>query len=91
MPAVKYPTISNIREEQQFTVVNGSSSEMLPVSFEIPQGSILGPTLFTLFANDLLSTVSSGSVYMIADDTTVYCMSDTAEKIIVQINTAVRE
>ena len=28
---------------------------------------------------------------MFADDTTVYCISDTAEKIIAQINTAVRE
>ena len=51
----------------------------------------MGPTLFTLFTNDLLSSVSSGYVCMFADDTTVYCMSDTAEKIIVQINTAVRE
>ena len=51
----------------------------------------MGPTLFTLFTNDLLSSVSSGYVYMFADDTTVYCMSDTAEKIIAQLNTAVRE
>ena len=51
----------------------------------------MGPTLFTLFTNDLLSSVSSGYVCMFADDTTVYCMRDTAEKIIVQINTAVRE
>ena len=86
-----YPTISNMREKQQFTVVNGSSSEMLPVSFEIPQGSILGPALFTLLTNDLLFSVSSGSVYMFADDTTVYCTSDTAEKSIAQLNTALRE
>ena len=68
---------SYLKERQQFTVVNGSTSEMLRVSFGIPQGSVLGPTLFTLFTKDLSSSVSSGSVYMFADDTTVYCMSDT--------------
>ena len=30
-------------------------------------------------------------MYMFADDTTVYCMSDTAEKSIAQLNTALRE
>ena len=64
---------------------------MIPISFGIPQGSVLGPTLFTLFTNDLPSSVSSGSVYMFADDTTVYCMSDTAEKSIAQLNSALRE
>ena len=82
---------SYLKERQQFTAVNGSTSEMIPISFGIPQGSVLGPTLFTLFTNDLPSSVSSGSVYMFADDTTVYCMSDTAEKSIAQFNSALRE
>ena len=43
------------------------------------------------FTNDLPSSVSSGSVFMFADDTTVYCISETAEKSIVQLNSALRE
>ena len=82
---------SYLKERQQFTDVNGSTSEMIPISFGIPQGSVLGPTLFTLFTNDLPSSVSSGSVYMFADDTTVYCISDKAEKSIAKLNSALRE
>ena len=82
---------SYLNGRQQFTAVNGSTSEMTPISFGIPQGSVLGPTLFTLFTNDLPSSVSSGSVFMFADDTTVYCISETAEKSIVQLNSALRE
>ena len=82
---------SYLKERQQYTAVNGSTSEMIPISFGIPQGCVLGLTLFTLFTNDLPSSVSSGSVYMFADDTTVYCISDTAEKSIAKLNSALRE
>ena len=80
-----------LKERQQYTAVNGSTSEMILISFGIPQGSVLGPTLFTLFMNDLPSSVSSGSVYMFADDTTVYCISGRAQKSIAKLNSALRE
>ena len=44
---------------------------MLNVTCAIPRGSVLGPTLFALCTNDLPSAVTSGSIFMFADDTTV--------------------
>lgn len=41
----------------------------------MPQGSILGPLLFTLFMNDLPFAVSDG-VTLYADDTTVLVTGD---------------
>ena len=76
---------------QQFTALNGVKSDLLPVSMGIPQGSILRPTVFVLFTNDLTSSVPSGAVYMYADDTTIYCVGETADLAIDQLDKALRE
>ena len=66
---------SYLNGRMQYTAVNGYNSDTMPVSVGIPQGSVLGPTLFSLFVNDLPSSVKSGSVYLFADDVTIYCIN----------------
>ena len=43
---------SYLRGRQQVTIVNGVPSGILPLSYGIPQGSVLGSTLFSMFTND---------------------------------------
>ena len=49
------------------------------------------PTLFTLFTNDLPSSVKSGELFMYADDTTVYCIGENVDQAIGQLNKALEE
>ena len=61
------------------------------MSYGIPQGSVLGPTLFSMFTNDLPTSVVSGLVYKFADDTTIYCIGTSADEATTQLNLAMHE
>ena len=56
-------------------VRDGKSSQEFPVSTGVPQGSILGPTLFLLHINDLRDGFISG-IGIYANDTTLYSEFD---------------
>ena len=64
--------ISCFLSKRRFWVVlDGTSSQELPINAGIPQGSILGPTLFLLYITDLPDNVIC-NIAIYADDTTLY-------------------
>ena len=60
-----------LSNRKQKVRVNGSESQWAPVLSGIPQGSILGPILFSLFVNDLPGEVK-GLISLFADDSKMY-------------------
>ena len=62
---------SYLHDQMQRVTAFGVNSLALPVTSGVPQGSILDPMLFLLYANSLPGTVKSSHVAAFADDTKI--------------------
>ena len=82
--------MSYLSGRSQLVLLSGKCSESLQLNQEVPQGSCLGPLLFTLYASKLFEVVKRHlpSVHAYADDTQLYlafkpgCASSTNDAIV---------
>ena len=63
---------SYLQWRKQKVTVPGATSREFPVTFGVPQGSVLGLILFLLFVDDLPNTVKTSKVACYADDTKIF-------------------
>jgi len=62
-----------LTNRSQCVKVNATMSSYLPISSGVPQGSVIGPLLFTLFINDIIDLFDSPTkAILFADDIKIY-------------------
>ena len=63
---------SYLSHRQQFVCYNGHISSLTPITYGVPQGSILGPLLFLIYINDIVNSSEIFKFILFADDSNLY-------------------
>ena len=69
----------------QTITANGGRSAPLTVKQGVPQGSILGPLLYLVYANDIAGAITKSKFTLYADDTVIYSSSKNINRAIANI------
>ena len=84
---VSYDWLSNyLRNSRQYVKVDDHSSSLLDVTCGVPQGSVLGPTLFLLYINDLCNTFDDLKFVLFADDKNIFCSGNSMMELEMLLN-----
>lgn len=75
-----------LTSRQQVTQLGCNTSEVGSLNYGVPQGSILGPTLFNIYMNNLPLIFNTVSVKMYADDTILFKSIDLFNDVEYQLN-----
>lgn len=77
-PAISW-FMSYLTDRQQCTRIGISTSDPLPVNYGVPQGSILGPLLFTIYMSDLPHVSNHCELESFVDDTKLFLAFSTMD------------
>jgi hypothetical protein len=74
---------SYLYNRYQYTVVNDVNSHYCKITMGLPQGSILGPLMYTIFVNDMFNVNGSVKCVLYADDTVIIVSAKTTEDLFI--------
>ena len=60
--------INFLKNRYKRVCVDGIKTEYLPINCGVPQGTVLGPLLFSIMINDIKTALDSNLLFKIADD-----------------------
>ena len=79
-----------LSSRHQKVVLPGATSNLSLVSAGVPQGSILGPLLFLIYINDIVSDIGS-NINLFADDTSLYMVVHSPDVAAIQIQSILKK
>ena len=77
---------SYMTNRNQFVQFLDEKSNLAPVRYGVPQGSVLGPLLFLLYINDIVNATIGGDFVLYADDTNIFVAANSREGVYEKAN-----
>ena len=78
---------SYLENRKQYVCFNCTDSGYLPITCGVPQGSILGPSLFLLYVNELCNVSTRLTSILFADDTSCFIEGTDMSDMCIQLST----
>ena len=81
---------SYLTNRKQYINANNSSSDHIDICYGVPQGSVLGPLFFNIYANEISHLQLNMDVVQYADDTVLMCSGADLTELVTKANTALQ-
>ena len=82
---------SYLSNRTQITSFQKELSDQCTVEYGVPQGSVLGPLLFLIFVNDIVSCSDLAEFVLFADDTNIFVTGNDENEVYRKANLVIKE
>lgn len=79
---------SYLSDRKQYISINGCVSQNFEIHYGVPQGSVLGPLFFNIYANEISHLPLNVDVIQYADDTVLISSDTNINNLVLRINNA---